>query len=713
MSATLDAEVLSEYLGEAARFRSKGRAFPVTIRHALKEDDRPLPIRVRSALRSFVELSGDVLVFLPGEREIRECTDALSVLSEIDVLPLHGNLPLDQQAKVIFPNSSGKRRVILSTNVAESSLTVPGVTTVIDSGLARIGLFDPWSGIGRLETVTISQARSIQRAGRAGRVEPGEAILLFTKGNFQSRPLADSPEIKRTDLSALLLKVLLHRQRSGVRPEGLRFLTPPDENRWEKARELLERLGAVDAQGLTADGQLMAQLPLSPRFSRIALTAFRLGVGRRGCLATALLSERDIVMDRHQSGSERDVEANDSDLLDRMDRMDQLREARFSERVARELSIDARRSRQIARAADSAFSALSALLGRAPTIPSGADPDELLLRSLLEGLGDRVATRRGHDRSLLLADGTQATLSPSSAVHHAHLLLALSADAPFGKSRKPVVRWAARLDPDWLLDQNPTSVTAVEVFEFNEAKQRVENISQLKYEKLVLDESTGPASPSEGAADVLLRAALAKGPAVFDPDHKLETLGVKLCLLRQYAPDFCQRLSLEEQALIERAADAAHELTLFALRAATRERTTLAELREADLSIELSAALSTELKAALREQTPDLCVLVGGRKARLNYEVGKSPFLSSRLQDFFSMTQTPTILFGRLPLPIHFLAPNQRPLQVTTDLSGFWSRHYPDLRRQLMRRYPKHFWPEDGSTATPPPPRPPMQGRKR
>lgn len=702
MSATLNAEVFADYLGGAPVLSSQGRVFPVEVRHAKKEETRALPVAVRSALHSDLRKSGDVLVFLPGEREIRDCELALAAVSDIEVLPLHGSLPIEQQARVLRPGASSGRRVILSTNVAESSLTVPGVTSVIDTGLARVGVFDPWSGISRLDTIEASQARAIQRAGRAGRLAPGEAVRLYTQGSFNARPKEDAPEIQRTDLSVLYLQLALIQKRSGLRPEELRFLCAPDPAKWQKAKELLVMLGALDQHGLTPLGELMAELPLSPRLARVAVHAFQAGIGRQGALATALLAERDIAHSTQRLGRKmQDVASGDSDLLDRMERFQAVEQQRFSRSALTEFEVDGRRAQEVARVARANYASLRSMW-REPEPSSEKDNDELLLRSLLSGFSDRVASRKGQGRALLLCDGVQATLSELSCVHHANLLLALSADAPSGRTSRPVVRVASRLDPDWLLEQQSSLIEAVETLEYNAEKQRVEVVSQLRYKKLVLDDSRSAAAPSVEAGSLLYTAALAKGPAVFDPEQRVEGQAARLAMLSESAPEWISSLDAEERKLMMEARDDPGSLTRTALYRACQTRTSLNSLQDADLSQELAAGFSEKLAHALREHAPRDIALRSGRRLKVHYQSGKRPYIQSRLQDFFSMTETPTICFGRLALQIHLLAPNQRPLQVTTDLSGFWTKHYPELRRQLMRRYPKHPWPEDGATATPP-----------
>jgi ATP-dependent helicase HrpB len=321
---------------------------------------------------------------------------------------------------------------------------------------------------------------------------------------------------------------------------------------------------------------------------------------------------------------------------------------------------------------------------------------------------DRVAQRK-KGRELVLENGTQATLDEASCVVSAPLLLALSANAPGGRSRKASVRIACRLDADWLLDVLTDRIDAIDELVFDVDKERVDQVSRLVYGKLTLDESRQMARPSRECARILVEAALDKGPRVFDPEGAVERLFVRLQLLWRYFPKQVEKARDDLDALHEWGAwgeSGPDEVGLIraALGVAATHSVSLVQLRELPLAEELLLALPSSLQEALRTQLPQQVVLKGGRRLDIHYEKGREPWIESRLQDFFGMTDGPSICGGRVPLQIHFLAPNQRALQVTTDLPGFWERHYPDLRRQLMRRYPKHLWPEDGRTAKPPQP---------
>jgi len=712
MSATLDAASVGRFLGDAPVVTSEGRAFPVAIEHQPKLDERPLEIQVRSALRSRADDAGDVLVFLPGAAEIRRCQQALGEGPGLDVLALHGEMPIEEQTRAVGARR-GARRVILSTNVAESSVTVPGVTTVIDSGLARVARHDAFSGAMRLELEAISQARCIQRAGRAGRTAPGVCLRLFTKGAFEARPKEDLPELLRADLSEMVLLLLA----SGIEPESLSWLTPPPAAQLSAAREGLSLLGALGPGGeLSELGRQMARIGVSPRLARVVIESARLGIPQLGARAAALLSERDLLRQSSLSGGGGDrgrhTVLSDSDVGARLAALEEAERARFEPSRLRTSGIDARSAREVVRVAEQ-LERKAERLGRGPTSHSGnaaseppgtdEEAERRLTRALLAGFPDRVAARRGSERRLVLATGAQAELAPESSVQQAALLLCVAADYPRGQKGPAVVRQALRLEADWLLAWASDRVEAREELDYDPERDKIDARSLLCYGKVVLDEGRMLASPGRAAGQVLLRAATAKGAAVYDPDGRLEALAVRLELLAQHLPELLASAPPTVNELLSTAKDP-DAFARSALEPACELVTSLTELTRLDLGALVLGSLSADVRSALERELPETWRLPGGRELRIEYGRGRPPLAASRLQDFFSVTQAPRLAKGRVPLQIHLLAPNKRALQVTTDLASFWTTHYPELRGQLMRRYPKHSWPEDGSRASPPPP---------
>jgi ATP-dependent helicase HrpB len=699
MSATLDAEPVAQFLGDCPRLRSEGRMFPVSIEYLPKPDERPLEKQIVSAVRQAVgdEASGDVLVFLPGAGEIRKAKSALEALAneaELLVLPLHGDLPIAEQARAVEP--ARQRKVVLATNVAESSVTVDGVTVVVDSGLARVAGHSPWSGLPTLALEPISRASSTQRAGRAGRTKPGRVLRLYTKGDYESRRAHDAPEIVRSELSEAFL--ILHG--AGVRePEKMQFLDEPPKARVDSARELLELLGAFAASGeLSELGRRLLRFPVSPRLGRLLVEGERRGVSKEAALCAALLGERDIVQHTRTGFGEKASTfgtRGPSDVLERMERYREAEDARFEAHRLRSFGLDVRSVESVRRAERQ----LSRLLKDNVEGPGSMDAVEHeLMRCLLAAFPDRVARRRRRgERELVLASGGVARLSEQSVVVDPEFLLALDVEEQRGASANQItVRLASAIEPDWLLEDFQSKVLLTDELEWNANAERVERVEKMAFGAVVFDEARGAAPPSPAASAVLAAAARRGSSLSFAKSDAVSSLTLRLRLLREHFPD------LEFSELDESSVDATLDLICVGL-------TSFAELGAVDVPSALLSGLTPAQRRALENETPERVRLPGGHSVQVHYEVDRPPWIESRLQDFFGMPEGPRLCRGKVPLTLHLLAPNQRAMQVTTDLSGFWTRHYPSIRRELMRRYPRHPWPEDGRTATPPAPKPPRR----
>jgi ATP-dependent helicase HrpB len=686
MSATLEADPVREFLDGCPVLRSEGRAFPVELEHLPHPDDRPAHEQVAGAVRRLCQegLAGDVLVFLPGAGEIRRAAEALApVVRErgLVVRPLHGDLPPAEQDQAV--RRSTERRVILSTNVAETSVTIEGVVAVVDVGLARIAGHSPWSGLPTLTVEKVSQASAIQRAGRAGRTRPGRALRLYTRHDFEGRRPYEIPEIARLDLAepALALHAL------GIAdPTRFDWFEPPPTGALTAADELLRRLGAIGASGaLTEVGRQLLRFPVHPRLGRLVVEGERRGVGGAAATLAAMLSEGDIAASakaRFGGGSRTDEGA---DLLERLDRFEQARAARFSGDRLRALGIDGRAAQSVERARRQLQGAV-ARPARPPL--AGAAADEALALATLTAFPDRVMRRRapGATEAVLAAGGVAevAPLPPEE------LLVAVDVEerGTAGARRGPVrVRLAVGIAAEWLLDLAGDALTSSEELVWNDRTARVERLERLCYGAVVLEETRRPAPPSPEATRLLVAGALAGG---FGEGDQLAALTVRLELLRTAG------LLPAETPPLDAAAMRA------ALEAACEGHTALGELGPLDPRALWLARLPPAVTQLLRAETPETLRLAGGREVPVHYEPGKPPWIESRLQDFFGATATPTLCRGRVPLTLHLLAPNARAVQVTSDLAGFWRQHYPGIRRELSRRYPRHPWPEDGATATPP-----------
>jgi ATP-dependent helicase HrpB len=626
MSATLDAAPIAKYLGNCPILRSEGRLFDLSIAHQ-PYSALPLEKQVASALDSLLARgsSGDVLVFLPGAAEIRraerECRP-LATRHDLLLLPLYGDLSPSEQDRAVSPAS--QRKVILSTNVAESSITVEGVTAVIDSGLARIASDSPWSGLPTLEVARISKASATQRAGRAARTAPGRVIRLYTLDDFERRRDQDPPEILRRELSELCLTL---RAMGVSNPLELEWLDAPPTAAVTRAEDLLERLGATGERA-----RRMARYPLHPRLARLVMDAVERGAGEEGCRAAAALS----------SGAR----SPSCDLMSLIDSpFDPITQRHFEQ------------IRRIVR----------------PSSPQRHDPQALAL-AILTAFPDRLARRR-KDNQLLLASGGSAVLACDA---RAEFLVAADIEDRT-EHALPLVRLYCALDPSGLpyvlLDLFPDRVTERVGVEWNRQAERVDAVSALLYENLVIEETRSGSPDPEQAAAMLADRALEAGIERFVDREELDQFLARIAFASEHG--LIAKLDLEEAFR-----ELCHGLKSFA------------ELKKAGASLipTLEQRAGSRL---LNEIAPSRVRLPNGRQTKINYETGKPPWIASRLQDFFGMRETPRIANGKVPLVVHLLAPNKRPVQTTTDLAGFWQRLYPQLRRELGRRYPKHAWPED------------------
>ncbi|MRG91070.1 ATP-dependent helicase HrpB [Polyangium spumosum] len=700
MSATLEADPVATFL-DAPIVRSMGRMFDVEIEHLERADDRPLEAQVASAVRRLVRegLDGDVLVFLPGAAEIRRAMEAVRPIAEAEkllVLPLHGMLSPKEQDLAVRP--ADRRKIILSTNVAESSVTIDGVVAVIDSGLARVASYAPWSGLPTLKVAKIARASAAQRAGRAGRTRPGRCLRLFTRGDLLARPEHDAPEIQRVDLAETILE--LHA--SGVRSiDELSFLDPPPRAAVTAAEELLRRLGAIDdARRITPLGRRMQHFPLHPRQARLLVEAEARGVAEEGAMLAALVGERDVTSGG-ASGRQGARETHRSDLLHMLDRLEEVLLEPHTTEQARRMGLDPARCDAVDRAFKQLSRFIDARKARRPE--SALDRERALLIATLAGYPDRVGRVRRPEtatgrsgREIVFATGGSAVLAESSVLGAEEYVVAVDVEERTEGTRgRVVVRAASAVEADWLLDLFTDAITDTTDVRWNAAQERVEVTRRLAYEGLVLEESrvaaTDPAS-LDRIGQTLADAACARGYRAFVRGDGLDTWLARVAFVRTHCPEVGLP-ELDEAAIVE------------TLRALCVGRQNFSELREADLGAALASRLTPEQARRVAEWAPETMQLQGGRRLRLEYGPDGTVSAASRLQDFFGLAEGPRVARGRVAVVLHLCAPNQRPVQVTTDLAGFWERHYPAIARELRRRYPKHAWPDDPRHAAPPPPR--------
>jgi ATP-dependent helicase HrpB len=646
MSATLDTEELSRRLGFVPMLKSEGRQFPVAVRYT-PHSSMPVSEQVAAAVTQTIkDVDGHILVFLSGASEIRRAMEASSGVVRSTgavAMALHGDLPAEEQDRVVAPST--QRKVIFSTNVAESSVTIDGVRAVVDSGLARVATWSPWSGLAHLRVERISRASAIQRAGRAGRTAPGVAVRLYTEEDFNRRPDHIAPEILRADLNPVLLQLA----DMDVAGDDVPWLDAPPEQAIAHARELLLRLGALSGDGcITPLGRQMSSIPLHPRLSRFFIEATRQGVGREASRIAAALSEGRLRMEER----ERRRHASDLDVILEMDHGGTVR--RLEQQVAKALP-RGERERLVSQSS------------------SGSHAVEM---AVLRGFPDRVGRRRGD--TVLLSNGGSATLDRASALE-SEFLCAVELEQR-SEQASAVIRVAAPIEPDWLLEFFPDHIETRDEVIWNRAAERVEQRSALLYDALVIDESIHATSDLDAATELVVQKALEAGIERFIDRTTFEELLSRARFAGHYDPSV-----QVDAAVIEKA-----------LHLAAQGVRGFSELRQALANGAFKHVLESLLPMTLMDEVaPPSVKLTGGRRARIQYADGQDPWVASRLQDFFGMRETPRVARGAVPVVVHLLAPNHRPVQMTKDLASFWRNLYPQVRRELSRRYPKHKWPED------------------
>ncbi len=722
MSATLDGAAVAEFLG-CARRTSAGRVFPVEVEYegAPQASRQGLASQVLRAFhgRVLAGLDGDTLVFLPGAREIRACAAACAGLAEgagVEVLPLYGDLSPAEQDRAVRPGE--RTKLVLSTNVAETSITIDGVTTVIDSGLCRLARVSPWSGIPTLQVVKIARDSAAQRAGRAGRTRAGRCIRLYSRFDHDRRPAHTAPEIARLDLAGALLD--LHA--AGISEvDDLEWLEAPPEAALAAAKALLRRLGAVSAVGeLSSVGRAMLRYPLHARLARVMVEAVQRGVPDLAAGAAAILSERGLRADRGPARVDADADV----LVDLADLETSVRQGghaaqrlglapgacrqalRVREQLRRIAKGEQRRGRrEQAGQGEQAGDRGRPRVGSRGHHESVEHREQQLRMALLAGFPDRVGCARGEgsERTLVLADGGSARLAESSVVRSAPWAVALVIEERRRagmRGGEPQVLSAAAIDPEWLVDLFSETIEEQEELHFDSERGRVVGRSELRYGGLVIEASKLqhlPAAASKILADAALDAGIEQFIGGAESGQKLQSLAARTAFAATIDPAIpVIDAELAGSILI----DLCDGLSSFA------------ELRRADLWAHLEARVRA-VGDRLDRIAPTHVSLPSGRRVAIHYspDPSETPSIASRLQDFFGAEQGPRIADGRLALVLHLLAPNRRDVQVTTDLAGFWERHYPALRRALMRRYPRHAWPENPRVA--PPPRPRRARRRR
>ncbi|MBK4999777.1 ATP-dependent helicase HrpB [Pseudomonas sp. S31] len=670
MSATLEGERLSRLLGDAPVVSSEGRMHPVDIRwgRPFQPGEFIEPRVVDSVLQALAEQPGSVLVFLPGQAEIRRVhqnlQDALGQRPDILLCPLHGELDLSAQRAAIDPAPKGLRKVVLATNIAETSLTIDGVRVVIDAGLARVPRFDPGSGMTRLDTQRISRASATQRAGRAGRLEPGVCYRLWSEAQHDQLAAHGSAEILQADLAGLALQLA----RWGVTPDQLRWLDQPPAAAYAQAQDLLARLGAFKSgrhDQLSEHGQAMAELPAHPRIAHLLLRGQDLGLATMACDVAALLGERDI-----QRGGGADLHSR-------------LALVSGENKGSRGGQGGVQRARQLARQ----YRGL--LRGKAGAAVADPDHPRWLGALLALAYPDRVAQqRREGGAEYRLANGRAALFAEVDALMKCPWLVVADLGSRQGQ-REERIYLAAEFDATLLDGVLADQVERVDILDWDEREQVLRAERQTKVGELVLSREPLAGLDDDARAKALLGLVRRKGLNLLTWTPELRQWQARVALLRQLDLDkdgHSEWPDLGDEALLASLEDW--------LQPYLGKVSRLSHFAALDLPSMLRNLLPWPLPQRLDEWAPTHLSVPSGSNIRLDYSE-QPPILAVRLQELFGLADTPRIAQGRQQVKLHLLSPARRPVQVTQDLANFWRTTYAEVKKDLKGRYPKHYWPED------------------
>ena len=654
MSATIDGARIARHLGDAPVIASEGRAFEVDTRYLGRDAKTPIDAQVVDAvMRALRAEPGSLLVFLPGTGEIRRTETRLKERVDdpaVDVVPLYGALDAATQDRAIAPAARGRRKVVLATSIAETSLTIEGVRIVVDSGLARVPVYEPDVGLTRLETVRVSRAAADQRRGRAGRTEPGVCYRLWDEGETRSLEPFLRPEILSADLTSLVLDLA---QWGVADPDQLAFLDPPPRPALAEAKALLRELGAIDADGrITAEGKRLNRLPLPPRLARMVVDAAAQGEGRVAAEIAALVTERGL----------------GGDGIDLTHRLDGLRRDRS--RRAEEARAMARRWAEQA-AADRALPGETRSVG---AILALAYPD-------------RVAKNRGgHNGAFLLANGRGANVDPASALAREPYLAVAEI---IGSAAQGRIVLAAPISLAEIEARFADRIEAREEVTFDAASASLRGRRLLRLGAIALAEQPVAVAADEQAARTLAAGIAKLGIGRLPWSKALSQWRDRVLFLRRSEGEEWPDLS--DAGL---AAGIDDWLTPMLV-----GKTALAQLGADELGDALTAMLPYSLRRRLDAEAPTHFEAPSGSRVPIDYEAEEGPKLAIRVQELFGLAQHPTIAGGRVPLVIELLSPAHRPVQVTRDLPGFWRGSYAAVRSEMRGRYPRHPWPEDPGSA--------------
>ncbi len=688
MSATLNAGELENYLKPCATLSSEGRVYPVEFEYAAQpgyNDKRPVWEQAADAFSNYVANGGegDVLIFMPGGFEISQTIETIRNVPEsrgFILLPLHGELePRLQDAAVARYD---KRKVVVSTNVAETSLTIDGVRLVIDSGLARMARYDANRGINTLLIEKISQSSADQRAGRAGRTAPGVCMRLWSREEHSHRAPQELPEIKRLDLAEVVLTL----KAAGVDDlRKFRWLEKPDEISLTHAEELLHDLGALDKNNsITPVGRKMLAFPLHPRYSRMLLAAQEYNCVYQAALVAALTQGRDLLLrnvDKTTADAREDLlgEKASSDFWILMRAWQYAANNQFRLDACRKLGIHAVTARQVG-------PLLEQFLRIAEKEGLDAKPrevkDEALQKCILIGFSDRVARRV--DQGTLRCDlvhNRRGVLARESVVGKSELFVVAEIREVQQRDNEvnTILSLATAIEADWLRELFPEDLESDLRVQFDSTQKRVVAAELVKFRGLALSAKRVEPPPTDAAARILADEILAERLSLPNWNHEVEQWLARLNFLCANCPELQLPPFTDD--------DKKHVIEQLCHGAVSYK-----EIKEREVKPVVMSWLSPSQRELLDKHAPERLKLPNERTPKVNYETGKSPFISLRIQELYDVNQTPKIAMGKIPVTVHILTPGMKPIQVTQDMANFWREHYPKIKSELQRKYPKHFW---------------------
>jgi ATP-dependent helicase HrpB len=691
MSATLDAAGLEDYLRPCGVLESQGRTYPVKIEYSGSPsyvDKRPIWDQAAEAFSNFVGsgTEGDVLVFMPGGFEIAQTIEAIRHTDEsrgFILLPLHGELPPNDQDAAVARYD--KRKVVVATNVAETSLTIDGIRCVIDSGLARIPRYDPYRGINTLLIEKISQASADQRTGRAGRTAPGLCLRLWSREEHGHRLPQELPEVKRLDLAEVVLTL----KAAGVHDLAkFRWLERPEPQSLAHAEELLSDLGALESKAtghpISSLGRKMLAFPLHPRYSRMLLAAQNFGCVYQACLVAALTQGRDLLLrnvDRDTARWREDLlgEKATSDFWILMRAWNYANKNQFQMGACRRLGIHMVTARQVAPLFQQ-FLDIAKREGLETALREV--PDEALQKCILTGFSDRVGRRL--DSGTLRCDlvhGRRGLLARESVVQHSSLIVAAEVREVEGKDKavNTLLSLATAVEADWLRELFPEDLTTVPRVFYDGTAKRVYAEEQVRFRDLAIAIRKVDPPPADEAARLISEEVIAGRLMLKEWNHDVEQWILRLNLLAQWCPELSLPPITDE---------ARGDLIRQICHGAVGYK----DIKDKPVKPIVKSWLSSAQQELLDKHAPERLTLSNGRTPKVLYEAGSSPYIAVRIQELYDVNATPRIGSGKIPMLVHILAPNMRPVQITQDLAGFWKEHYPRVKQELQRKYPKHQW---------------------